>query len=166
MGRIFALQRGLFGEVVMLTERWLCLWFLVYYFIVFHMCIAGLPRVAPTAKTPLEGMSPTIKKVVNRGATHGYSSSLPSLALQGVASRSIPVASPRKAVRNPKTGKAMQERNSYAVSVWKRVKAKLEGRDVDPNHRMNVTEQVDYIIKEATSVENLAQLYEGWTAWV
>lgn len=38
----------------------------------------------------------------------------------------------------------MQERNSYAVSVWKRVKAKLEGRDVDPNRRMSVTEQVSF----------------------
>lgn len=90
----------------------------------------------------------------------------------------------------------MQERNSYAVSVWKRVKAKLEGRDLDPNRRMSVTEQVsipplhiqpyccccvhflmlcichralfkvDYVIKEATNLDNLAQLYEGWTAWV
>ena len=39
-------------------------------------------------------------------------------------------------------GAAVQERNSYAVSVWKRVKAKLEGRDVDPTRRMSVTEQV------------------------
>uniref|UniRef100_A0A671RI04 Serine/threonine-protein kinase SMG1 n=1 Tax=Sinocyclocheilus anshuiensis TaxID=1608454 RepID=A0A671RI04_9TELE len=61
---------------------------------------------------------------------------------------------------------AVQERNSYAVSVWKRVKAKLEGRDLDPNRRMSVTEQVDYVIKEATNLDNLAQLYEGWTAWV
>ncbi|MGH0130149.1 UNVERIFIED_CONTAM: hypothetical protein FKN15_041200 [Acipenser sinensis] len=74
--------------------------------------------------------------------------------------------SPKRAVRDPKTGRAVQERNSYAVSVWKRVKAKLEGRDVDPNRRMSVAEQVDYVIKEATNVDNLAQLYEGWTAWV
>lgn len=26
--------------------------------------------------------------------------------------------------------------------------------------------QVDYVIKEATNLDNLAQLYEGWTAWV
>lgn len=39
---------------------------------------------------------------------------------------------------------AVQERNSYAVSVWKRVKAKLEGRDVDPNRRMSVAEQVTF----------------------
>lgn len=37
---------------------------------------------------------------------------------------------------------AVQERNSYAVSVWKRVKAKLEGRDIDPNRRLSVAEQV------------------------
>lgn len=39
---------------------------------------------------------------------------------------------------------AVQERNSYAVSVWKRVKAKLEGRDIDPNRRLSVTEQVTH----------------------
>ncbi|KAG7222033.1 hypothetical protein INR49_028197 [Caranx melampygus] len=74
--------------------------------------------------------------------------------------------SPKRAVRDPKTGRAVQERNSYAVSVWKRVKAKLEGRDIDPNRRMSATEQVDFVIKEATNMDNLAQLYEGWTAWV
>ncbi len=37
---------------------------------------------------------------------------------------------------------AMQEKNLYAVNVWRRVKAKLEGRDVDLNHRMSVSEQV------------------------
>ena len=26
--------------------------------------------------------------------------------------------------------------------------------------------QVEYVIKEATNLDNLAQLYEGWTAWV
>lgn len=26
--------------------------------------------------------------------------------------------------------------------------------------------QVDFVIKEATNLDNLAQLYEGWTAWV
>lgn len=26
--------------------------------------------------------------------------------------------------------------------------------------------QVDFVIREATNLDNLAQLYEGWTAWV
>lgn len=30
----------------------------------------------------------------------------------------------------------------------------------------SVSSQVDFVIKEATNLDNLAQLYEGWTAWV
>jgi len=37
---------------------------------------------------------------------------------------------------------AVQERNSYAVGVWRRVRLKLDGRDVDSNKRMSVAEQV------------------------
>lgn len=59
-----------------------------------------------------------------------------------------------------------QKRNAYAVSVWKRIRLKLEGRDPDGNHRASVSDQIDYKITEATSVDNLAVLYEGWTPWV
>ncbi|XP_062507559.1 serine/threonine-protein kinase SMG1-like isoform X2 [Corticium candelabrum] len=68
--------------------------------------------------------------------------------------------------RDPRTGKALQERNTYAVNVWRRVKAKLEGRDIDPNKRMSVVEQVDFVIQEATNKDNLCVMYEGWTPWV
>ena len=37
---------------------------------------------------------------------------------------------------------AVQERNTYAVGVWRRVKMKLDGRDPDLNKRMSVAEQV------------------------
>lgn len=37
---------------------------------------------------------------------------------------------------------ALQEQNSYAVGVWRRVKAKLDGRDYNPAIRMTVAEQV------------------------
>ncbi|XP_004535156.1 serine/threonine-protein kinase Smg1 [Ceratitis capitata] len=59
-----------------------------------------------------------------------------------------------------------QKRNAYAVSVWKRVRMKLEGRDPDTNRRCTIAEQVDYIIREAMNPDNLAVLYEGWTPWV
>lgn len=59
-----------------------------------------------------------------------------------------------------------QKRNAYAVSVWKRIRMKLEGRDPDHNRRSSVAEQVDFVIREATNEENLASLYEGWTPWV
>jgi len=71
-----------------------------------------------------------------------------------------------RVMRDPKTGKAVQERNSYAVSVWRRVKMKLDGRDLDPNKKMSVSDQVSYIIAEACDIKNLAQMYEGWTSWV
>ena len=45
-------------------------------------------------------------------------------------------------MRDKRTGKALQEQNSYAVGVWRRVKAKLDGRDPDPTYRMTVAEQV------------------------
>ncbi|CAN8005347.1 unnamed protein product [Ixodes hexagonus] len=72
----------------------------------------------------------------------------------------------RKVAKDPRTGKALQERNSYAVGVWKRVKMKLDGRDPDSGKRSSVAEQVEYVIGEATRLENLALLYEGWTPWV
>lgn len=74
--------------------------------------------------------------------------------------------SPATPNRDPKTGKAVQERNAYAMNVWRRIQMKLEGRDPDPGRRSNVHEQIDYIIREATSLDNLALLYEGWTPWV
>ena len=36
---------------------------------------------------------------------------------------------------------ALQERNTYAISVWRRVKSKLDGRDQD-NKKMSVPDQV------------------------
>lgn len=54
----------------------------------------------------------------------------------------------------------------HATAIWKRIKMKLEGRDQDSTRRATVQEQVDYIIKEASSIESLALMYEGWTSWV
>nr|CAI5830166.1 unnamed protein product [Callosobruchus analis] len=59
-----------------------------------------------------------------------------------------------------------QQRNAYAVNVWRRVKMKLEGRDPDHGRKCTVQEQVEYVIREASSLDNLALLYEGWTPWV
>ncbi|KRT81293.1 hypothetical protein AMK59_5450 [Oryctes borbonicus] len=59
-----------------------------------------------------------------------------------------------------------QQRNAYAVGVWRRVRQKLEGRDPDPGRKYTIQEQVEYVIREATSLDNLALLYEGWTPWV
>ena len=54
-----------------------------------------------------------------------------------------------------------EEKNAFALSVLRRVKTKLDGREPDVLRKASVPEQVDFIIREATNVDNLALLYEG-----
>ena len=81
-------------------------------------------------------------------------------------SKTSSLDSKSKVKRHPLTGKVIQEHNAYALNVWKRVKVKLEGRDLDLSRIATINEQVDYTIKEAKSLDNLSTLYEGWTPWV
>ncbi|KAI1319718.1 hypothetical protein EDD11_003412 [Mortierella claussenii] len=60
----------------------------------------------------------------------------------------------------------VHQRNAYAVNILRRVRHKLEGRDFEAMKKCKVTEQVDRVIQEATNVENLANMYEGWTPWL
>lgn len=57
--------------------------------------------------------------------------------------------------------------NEQAISIIQRIKDKLTGNDFE--ERLNVFDQVFYILKqvdrlisEAISNENLAQIYIGW----
>ncbi|KAJ7561858.1 hypothetical protein O6H91_03G044300 [Diphasiastrum complanatum] len=63
-------------------------------------------------------------------------------------------------------GRNSRERNPYAVSVLNRVRTKLEGRDTDGNRPLHVSEQVDHLLRQATSIDNLCNMYEGWTPWI
>ena len=58
-----------------------------------------------------------------------------------------------------------QERNAHALGVLRRVKVKLEGRDKWPGKereaKLSVADQVEMVVRHATSADNLAQLYEG-----
>ncbi|CAG8708585.1 7126_t:CDS:2, partial [Acaulospora morrowiae] len=67
---------------------------------------------------------------------------------------------------NVQQGNQVQTRNIFAVGIIRRIKAKLEGRDFDSTTKMTVHEQVDKIIQQATSVDNLCVMYEGWTSWI
>lgn len=53
-------------------------------------------------------------------------------------------------------------RNARAVLVLRRITDKLTGNDFRRFHELNVPEQVDKLIQQATSVENLCQHYIGW----
>jgi len=63
--------------------------------------------------------------------------------------------------------KLVSTRNEHALNILRRVREKLLGEDFAlSNHRMSVQEQVDAIICEATKIDNLCVLYEGWTPWI
>jgi FKBP12-rapamycin complex-associated protein len=60
---------------------------------------------------------------------------------------------------------AREVRNDRAVAVYERVQKKLTGRDFDPEESLSVKSQVDQLILQATSLENLCQLFSGWCAF-
>ncbi|KAI0461879.1 hypothetical protein LJB42_004483 [Komagataella kurtzmanii] len=58
-----------------------------------------------------------------------------------------------------------QMRNARAAFVLKRITDKLTGNDFKRAHELDVTNQVDKLIQQATSVENLCQHYIGWCSF-
>ncbi|KAH0559920.1 hypothetical protein GP486_003558 [Trichoglossum hirsutum] len=55
--------------------------------------------------------------------------------------------------------------NARALQVLERVKAKLTGHDFRPNEELAVPDQVDKLLQQATSLENLCQHYIGWCSF-
>ncbi|KAI1329513.1 TOR kinase [Xylariaceae sp. FL0255] len=55
--------------------------------------------------------------------------------------------------------------NGRAVEVLDRVNQKLTGRDFKPNEELEVVQQVNKLIMEATKLENLCQHYIGWCSF-
>ena len=55
-----------------------------------------------------------------------------------------------------------EELNKIAQMVLDRVQDKLSGTDFYPNSVIDAKTQVDKLITQATSYENLAQSYLGW----
>ncbi|ODQ81853.1 hypothetical protein BABINDRAFT_160083 [Babjeviella inositovora NRRL Y-12698] len=56
-------------------------------------------------------------------------------------------------------------RNARALLVLKRITDKLTGNDIRRMRDLNVPVQVDRLIQQATSVENLCQHYIGWCSF-
>ena len=55
--------------------------------------------------------------------------------------------------------------NAGALNVINRVSNKLTGRDFEMGMMLDVREQVDRLVMEATKVENLCRAYVGWCAF-
>lgn len=52
--------------------------------------------------------------------------------------------------------------NARALEVINRIQAKLTGRDFNDTEELTVEQQVHRLVKEATNIENLCQLFTGW----
>ena len=55
--------------------------------------------------------------------------------------------------------------NARALQVLARVKEKLTGRDFKSEEELNVEDQVEKLLVQATSLENLCQHYIGWCSF-
>lgn len=55
-----------------------------------------------------------------------------------------------------------EQLNHKAVTATSRVRQKLTGRDFNPIEALDVPDQVNRLILQATSHENLCQMYIGW----
>ncbi|KAJ4845107.1 LOW QUALITY PROTEIN: hypothetical protein Tsubulata_030337 [Turnera subulata] len=64
------------------------------------------------------------------------------------------------------SSQASKGKNAYAISVLRRVETKIDGRDIANSREITISEQVDYLLKQAMSVDNLCNMYEGWTPWI
>ncbi|ONM08980.1 Serine/threonine-protein kinase TOR [Zea mays] len=64
------------------------------------------------------------------------------------------------------TTRVTRGKNPFALSILKQVEHKLHGQNIDGTRSLNISEQVDYLLKQATSIDNLCNMYEGWTPWI
>jgi phosphatidylinositol kinase/protein kinase (PI-3 family) len=55
--------------------------------------------------------------------------------------------------------------NERAVAITKRIHNKLTGRDFSPKKSLDVAQQVDLLIKQATDIANLSHCYLGWAPY-
>lgn len=62
-------------------------------------------------------------------------------------------------------GEAAEIQNARALEVLDRVNQKLTGRDFKSTEELEVVQQVNKLIIEATKLENLCQHYIGWCSF-
>ncbi|GAB4853946.1 Serine/threonine-protein kinase smg1 [Ancistrocladus abbreviatus] len=73
----------------------------------------------------------------------------------------------RKGQPSKKDGaRVSRGKNAFAMSILRRIDMKIDGRDIAENREITVAEQVEYLLKQATSIDNLCNMYEGWTPWI
>ncbi|KAI9321568.1 hypothetical protein BX666DRAFT_2023684 [Dichotomocladium elegans] len=64
------------------------------------------------------------------------------------------------------TNQTAQRQDAQVLSIMRRIRSKLEGKDFGVHQKMSISEQVEKSIEQAMQVDNLCMMYEGWTSWV
>ncbi|AMD21577.1 HFL279Cp [Eremothecium sinecaudum] len=100
---------------------------------------------------------------------------LPTHAITEQTGIQLPLTNPSELLRNGvitveeaarmEVQQRSEIRNARATLVLKRITDKLTGNDFRRFHELDVPEQVDKLIQQATSVENLCQHYIGWCSF-
>ncbi|PWN43039.1 putative TOR1-1-phosphatidylinositol 3-kinase [Ceraceosorus guamensis] len=73
-----------------------------------------------------------------------------------------PDASEHEAAGQLRSNQPGDVRNVKALEVVRRIQNKLNGRDFNPNVALSVPAQIQRLVQEATSLENLCQAFIGW----
>jgi len=68
-------------------------------------------------------------------------------------------------VESPTEFKSNRSLNRRAVEIVKRIHDKLTGRDFNQKEILTIVQQVDLLCRQATSNENLSQLFIGWCSY-
>ena len=59
-----------------------------------------------------------------------------------------------------------EQQKAFATATLRTFHSKLFGHDVARHSAVEVEQMVDQVLRQATSLDNLCQMYEGWTAWI
>ncbi|KAF6208231.1 hypothetical protein GE061_016683 [Apolygus lucorum] len=89
--------------------------------------------------------------------------SVSALLHNSAANNKLPIPSSVENIgTGPRDGSQPETTNKKALAIITRVKEKLTGRDFNHEEPVDVHKQVELLIQQATSNENLCQCYIGW----
>nr|CAD7572023.1 unnamed protein product [Timema californicum] len=113
----------------------------------------------------MDNAAPKVKRSKTQGDASISSSSQEHgdiLDSAGSLSATLPKKGAPSSVENGGDGSQPEALNKKALAIITRVREKLTGRDFLHEETLTVQKQVDLLIQQATSNENLCQCYIGW----
>ncbi len=119
-------------------------------------------------ESPPEPSFPSERRQSIVGELEQRAESFRPRARSSLTPNSLDVANTANGGSNGGVADAKEVQNARALQVLSRVKEKLTGRDFSTGTRteeLNVPDQVDRLLQQATSLENLCQHYIGWCSF-